>query len=142
MRFLKSWLTRRRVEREVRKAFAAAPASPTSGFEPCAFYDEGVDRIVVLTEDCSILEVPAPGQRLILLENTHSLNGCVGFAIESASRFCTSHKLLRNGAVDLGRALDRVLDESPACEAQVAIARRVLTRHWLASVTMPEMAHA
>src|SRR5690349_16367339 len=82
-------------------------------FEPFVTYDRPMDRIWVLTRDCSICEVSVGGV-LILLENNYPEEGqekCVGFAIEPAQRFYRQRNLPTTVKYPLSTLLDEVLDE-------------------------------
>ena len=64
-------------------------------FRPCAYFDEELDSIRILTRDCSITETRV-NQLLTVLEATYpDLTGRkrVGFTIKGARHFCQQQGL-------------------------------------------------
>jgi len=76
----------RQIEVEMRKLFRDSPPGP---FRPFAVFEERLDRIVVLTRDCSVTETRV-NDVLVMLENNYPGDGeerYVGFVIEGARGF-------------------------------------------------------
>lgn len=98
-----------KIERSVREAFSGEPGE----FRACAYFDEALDCIRIVTRDCSITETRA-NELLTILEATHPRDRkCVGFTIKGARHFCNEHGLSLSTPIELSRLLDAVLAACP-----------------------------
>ena len=95
----------------VRKSFEGQSGE----FRPCAYFDEELDSIRILTRDCSITETRV-NQLLTVLEATYpDLTGrkCVGFTIKGARHFCQQQGLSLATTIKLSALLDAIIAACP-----------------------------
>lgn len=105
---------------QVRQAFAGK----TAKFRPCAYFDDRLDCIRVLSRDCSVLETRINEVLTILEDNYYPESGqerYVGFTIKGARHFCQQHNLSTSTAVDISELLDALLATFPEPAVQVFV---------------------
>jgi hypothetical protein len=112
----------------VRQSFAGQ----SSEFRPCAYWDDSLDCIRILTRDCSITETRV-NKLLTVLEATYpELAGrkCVGFTIKGAQHFCQQQGLSLATPITLSQLLDAIIAACPdtVVEAFVDHVARPLVR--------------
>lgn len=105
-----------RIGQKVRELFGRAPGL----FRPFTYYDERLDRILVLVKDCSVGEERI-NRILTVFENNYPEGGktCVGFAIENWRWFSRRHNLPSNNIVHLLPVLDIIAGEFPDAVAVI-----------------------
>ena len=92
----------------VRDAFAGQ----SGAFQPCAWFDERLDCIRVVTRDCSVLEKRL-GTRLTVLVGNYGPQQIVGFTIKGARHFCNENKLSLAMPIKMTSVLDAIIASSP-----------------------------
>lgn len=98
----------------VRKHSSGAPAN----FRPCAFYDEQLDCIRVISRDCSVIEDRLNSRITVLVDAHHSQRHMpesleyVGFTIKGAWHFC-QERGLAPGTIKMTTLLDALLKAYP-----------------------------
>jgi len=108
------------VERNVKQAFADG----WGDFRPCAYFDERLDCIRVVTRDCSVLETRINPVLTLLEDNYHSESKgkrYVGFTIKGASHFCHEHGISLAVPVNIGKLLDAIAAQFPDTLVQLAV---------------------
>jgi hypothetical protein len=104
----------------VREAFGGK----STKFRPCAFFDDRLDCIRVISRDCSVLETRINEVVTILEDNYYPESGqerYVGFTIKGARHFCQQHGLDTSKAVDLSKLLDALLVTFPEPAVQMFV---------------------
>lgn len=104
---------------QIRDAFRGK----STKFRPCAFFDDRMDCIRVVTRDCSILETRI-NKHLTLLEDNYPESDekrYIGFTIKGARHFCQEHGIDLSVPVDISRLLDVILATSPEPAVQMSI---------------------
>ena len=83
-----------------------------SEFRPYAIYNQNLDWIQVLFEDCSVTEISITGIKLVLVFKNHPIltSTVVGFNIEGAKRFAEGSGVSAVGSLDLRVALQSFID--------------------------------
>jgi hypothetical protein len=112
--------TAEEIEAQVRQAFGRKSAK----FRPCAYFDDRLDCIRVISRDCSVLETRINGVVTILEDNYYPESGgerYVGFTIKGARHFCQQHGLDTAKAVDLSKLLDALLVAFPEPAVQLFV---------------------
>jgi hypothetical protein len=99
--------------------------STTSGeFRPCAFFDERLDCIRVITKDCSVLEERI-SDRVTILQNSYDRHPgrkeCVGFTLKGARHLCHQHGLDMAMPLTMSKLMDAILSSFPEKVVQVFI---------------------
>lgn len=116
-------------DEEVITGFVREALGTGSKFEPFAAYDPDLERIIVLTRDCSFTEISV-GSLLTMFQDNHPGEGeteLVGFAIECAKPFANYRFLLNEeNEVELNRLLEAILERDPQLKKQVAAAKQFL----------------
>ena len=102
-------------------------------FSPFALYPDTLDRIWVLTRDCSHTEVPVNEILTLMIDNYPASrevqeDPCIGFAIESAYAVCKSLNLINGEFVDLHEVLSALLVQFPRSAVEIQRAHNLLTR--------------
>ena len=98
----------------VRKHSSGAPAS----FPPCAFYDDRLDCIRVISRDCSVIEDRLNSRITVLVDAHRSRRDepegleYVGFTIKGAWHFC-QERGLAPGTIKMTTLLDALLKAYP-----------------------------
>jgi hypothetical protein len=119
--------TPEQIESLVRDAFAGRSGE----FRPCAFFDDSLDCIRILTRDCSITETRV-NNLITVLEATYPRGGrkCVGFTLKGARHFCKEHNLNPATAIPISNILDGIMASCPdvVVEAFVDYIARPLVR--------------
>jgi hypothetical protein len=84
-------------------------------FRPCAYFDDRLDCIRVITRDCSVLERRVDARLTILLDNygPPSSQQCVGLTIKGARHFCREHNLPLDTPIAMGKVLDLIIASCP-----------------------------
>lgn len=88
----------------------------TGEFRPCAFFDEPLDCIRVMTRDCSVTETRV-SDLMTVLEDSYYDPGSggkrfVGFTIKGAKHFCNARDFRLTAPIRLTELLDAVLASS------------------------------
>lgn len=104
----------------------------SSEFRACAYLDEALDCIRILTRDCSITETRV-NRLLTVLEATHPERAgrkCVGFTIKGARHFCENQGLSLSTPIAISKLLDAIIAACPdtVVEAFVDHVARPLVR--------------
>ena len=116
-------------------------AGQSGEFRPCAYLDDDLDCIRILTRDCSITETRV-NRLLTVLEATYPerLGGrkCVGFTIKGARHFCQEQGLSLTTPIAISQLLDAIIAACPdtVVEAFVDHVARPLVRE--ANITKVE----
>jgi hypothetical protein len=102
-----------------------ATLSESSGeFRPCAFFDERLDCIRIITKDCSVLEERI-SDRVTILQNNYDLQPgrkeCVGFTLKGARHLCHQNGLDMAMPLTMSKLLDAMLASFPEKVVQVFI---------------------
>lgn len=100
-----------RITARVRESFG----DRSGEFRPCAYLDDALDCIRILTRDCSVTETRV-NPLLTVLEATYpELTGrkCVGFTIKGARHFCQQQGLSMDTAITMSMLLDAVIAACP-----------------------------
>jgi hypothetical protein len=87
----------------------------SSDFRPCAYLDDDLDCIRILTHDCSITETRV-NRLLTVLEATYperTGRKCVGFTIKGARHFCQQQGLSLTTPIAISELLDAVIAACP-----------------------------
>ena len=82
--------------------------TPQGPFRPFADYNDRLDIVIVLTKDCSFMEIPQREGLCILVNNypeSAEQPEPVGLVIYNAKEFCQLHKLAFDGRLSLSRLL-------------------------------------
>ena len=86
-------------------------------FRPCAFFDEALDCIRVMTRDCSVTETRVSDLMTVLEDSYYDpASGgkrFVGFTIKGAKHFCNDRGFRLAAPIRLTELLDAVLASSP-----------------------------
>lgn len=85
-------------------------------FRPCAFFDERLDCIRVVTRDCSVLEERINAYVTVLIDNYYPEPGrkqYVGFTIKGARHFCKQSGLALAAPMKLSQVIDALIASSP-----------------------------
>ena len=109
-----------KIESHVKDAFAHG----WEGFRPCAYFDERLDCIRVITRDCSVLETRINPVLTLLEDNYHSESKgkrYVGFTIKGASHFCHQRGISLAAPVSIGKLLDAIAAQFPETLVQLAV---------------------
>lgn len=95
----------------VRTAFSGT--TPT--FRACAFFDNRLDCIRVITKDCAVLEERINDRVTILLDlySTRGKRECVGFTLKGAYHLCQQHKWDVSRPIQIGELLDGIIASVP-----------------------------
>jgi hypothetical protein len=91
-------------------------AGETGEFRPCAFFDDRLDCIRVVTRDCSVLEQRIDNRLTLLLDNYYYPPGpkqCVGFTVKGARHFCKENNLPLDTPITMSKLLTAVLANCP-----------------------------
>lgn len=94
-------------------------------FRPCAFFDERLDCIRVMTRDCSVLEERISPRVTVLMDNyadEDSADRYVGFSIKGARHFCIQHSLPLGTPIRIGKVLDALMESSPEVAVRLFVA--------------------
>lgn len=92
-------------------------------FRPCAFFDDRLDCIRIITKDCSILEERI-NNRVTILRDLYSPLGrkeCVGFTIKGAFHFCQQHGWSQSRPIQMSKLLDAIVASAPEQAVRVFI---------------------
>lgn len=93
-------------------------------FRPCAFFDERLDCIRIITKDCSVLEERI-SDRLTILQNNYDpkpgRKECIGFTLKGARHLCHQHGLDMGMPIAMSVLLDAILASFPEKVVQVFI---------------------
>lgn len=109
-----------KIDRNVKDAFGEG----WKGFRPCAYFDERLDCIRVVTRDCSVLETRINPVLTLLEDNYHSESKgkrYVGFTIKGASHFCHQRGISLAAPVNIGKLLDAIAAQFPDTLVQLAV---------------------
>lgn len=112
-------------------------------FRPCAFFDERLDCIRVITRDCSVLEERISPRVTVLLDNYFPSRGdkqYVGFTIKGARHFCLQHQLPIGSPIKLTALLDALTKSSPEVVVQLFVdhvAKPLVREEELETVEIP-----
>lgn len=84
-------------------------------FRPCAFFDDRLDCIRIITRDCSVLEERIDGRLTILLDNyaEPGPKQYIGFTVKGARHFCQQYGFALDTPIRMGKLLDALLASSP-----------------------------
>jgi hypothetical protein len=113
-------------------------------FRPCAFFDDRLDCIRVITKDCSVLEERINERLTILLNNYDPQPGrkqCVGFTFKGAIHLCKQHGLDLASPIRMSELLDAILESVPEKAVQVFIefvAKPLVETEKIDHVELPE----
>jgi len=109
-------------------------------FKPFAFYQEQMDRIQVVTADCSVTEITITNN-LSLLQRNHTEYGqltYVGFVLEGARHFCRTNDLPFEGEVKISTIIERMAKvDTKSMPAILDIALPMLQDHGIDEVEFP-----
>jgi hypothetical protein len=127
------------LEALVKQAFAAE----TGEFRPCAFFDDRLDCIRVITRDCSVLERRIDNRLTLLLDNYYppSPKQCVGFTVKGALHFCKENSLPLDTPITMTTLLNAVLANCPDILVRSFIelvVRPLMEEKRIKEVEMPE----
>src|SRR5258708_4417755 len=92
-----------------------------AAFRPCAFFDEMLDCIRVVTRDCSVLEERISPRVTVLLDNYYPEEGrsqYVGFTIKGARHFCKDNNIPIGAPIRITTLLDALTAASPELVVQ------------------------
>jgi hypothetical protein len=123
---------------QIRSAFHGR----STKFKPCAFFDDRLDCIRVITRDCSVLETRI-NKHMTLLEDNYAESEqkrYVGFTVKGARHFCKENNIDLSTPVDISRLLDAILANSPEPAVQMSIrlvARPLIKKEKLKQVNIP-----
>ena len=109
------------IERQVKEAFTGTKSGE---FRPCAYFDERLDCIRVITRDCSVLETRINPVLTLLEDNYYPQSGgqrYVGFTIKGASHFCYEHGISLSAPVNISKLLDVIAAMFPETLVQLAV---------------------
>ncbi|MEQ1500369.1 MAG: hypothetical protein ABL917_03310 [Parcubacteria group bacterium] len=84
-----------------------------SAFEPYARFVKAVDKVVVVTEDCSTSVEQIVGSPLSLHHRSHEADGkrnYVGFEIDGVQEFCRHHEIPLDVNMDLVSILKKMAE--------------------------------
>jgi hypothetical protein len=98
-------------------------AGELGGFRPCAFFDDRLDCIRVITKDCSVLEERI-NDRVTILLDLYSFQGnkeCVGFTLKGAYHLCQQHGWDPSRPIKMSEFLDAILASVPEKAVKVFI---------------------
>jgi hypothetical protein len=103
----------------VRSTFGGNPGE----FHPCAYYDEPLDCIRVITRDCSVNEWRVSPHLTILEDNYPESEDdlYVGFTIKGARYICQENRIDLSVPVQLSELLDRILAAHPGDVVRMAV---------------------
>jgi hypothetical protein len=94
-------------------------------FRPCAYFDEALDCIRVISRDCSVMETRVSPLLTVLEDNyanpSKGRELYVGFTIKGVRHFCQQHGIDLNVPVKLTELLDKILEESPEPFVRMAV---------------------
>lgn len=92
-------------------------------FRPCAFFDERLDCIRVMTKDCSVREDRVNDWLTILIKNHSgaSRKECVGFTLKGACHLFSKYGWEASEVISMSDLLDAVLRSFPETAVQVFI---------------------
>lgn len=108
---------------EITTLVKAVLAGEPGTFRPCAFFDERLDCIRVITKDCSVLEERI-GNRVTILYDLHSprrRKQCVGFTLKGAYHLCQQHGWDPVRPIKMSQFLDAILASVPEKAVKVFI---------------------
>lgn len=83
-------------------------------FTPHAYYIKDLDKLIVVTEDCSAVEVAICDTLISLRCRTHEEYGKrnhVGFEVDCIQRFCRINKIRFGRKMDLVQILKKIAEE-------------------------------
>ena len=94
-------------------------------FRPCAFFDEPLDCIRVVTRDCSATETRVSDLMTVLEDSYYdpasSGKKFVGFTIKGATHFCNERGFRLTAPIQLTEILDAILASSPNPLVRMAV---------------------
>ncbi|MGB8472519.1 MAG: hypothetical protein WCE61_00385 [Candidatus Acidiferrum sp.] len=105
----------------------AAFADRHAAFRPCAFFDDRLDCIRIVTRDCSVTEMRV-SDLITILEMSHPPHGknkCVGFTVKGARHFCNQHGFNLSAPLKMSALLDALMKSAPSLVVQTIIERIV-----------------
>jgi hypothetical protein len=114
-------------------------------FRACAFFDERLDCIRIITKDCSVLEERISDRVTILLNLYDPKPGrkeCVGFTLKGARHFCHQHALSMVVPLATSTLMDKMLASFPEKAVQVFIelvAKPLIDAERIEQVDMSEL---
>jgi hypothetical protein len=87
----------------------------TGTFRPCAFFDDRLDCIRVITKDCSVIEERMNDRVTILLDlySTPGQRKCVGFTLKGAYHLCQQHNWDATRPIQIGQLLNAIITSVP-----------------------------
>jgi hypothetical protein len=99
-------------------------------FRPCAYFEDRLDCIRVITKDCRVLEERLNARITIHwnLQPAASQRECVGFTFKGALHFCERHSLDITRPIEIGAFLDAIArtEQETAARAFVELVARPL----------------
>jgi hypothetical protein len=120
---------------EITQQVREAAAGNSRSFRPCAYFDDSLDCIRVITRDCSILETRINQYMTVLEDNYEKADDqkYVGFTVKGARHFCQEHGFDLSVPVNIGKVLDQIFASSPEPAVQMSI--RLVARPLIKMVT-------
>jgi len=122
-----------KTQEELAEQVRAAFSGKLGKFRPCAFFDDRLDCIRVITRDCSILETRI-NECITVLEDNYPESGekrYVGFTIKGARHFCREHNFNLATPIEMSALLDAILASFPDVAVELfvnAIARPLVKK--------------
>jgi len=103
----------------VKEAFTGGAGT----FRPCAFFDDRLDCIRVITKDCSVLEERINDRITILLDlyAPKERKECIGFTLKGAYHLCQQHGWDKSRPIKMSQFLDAILASVPEKAVKVFI---------------------
>jgi len=111
-------------QEEITTLMRDALSGSSATFRPCAFFDDRLDCIRVITKDCSVLEERINDRITILLDLYPPPAGrkeCVGFTLKGAYHLCQQHQWDPSRPVKMSQLLDAILASVPEKAVKVFI---------------------
>jgi hypothetical protein len=127
------------IEEQVKQALSGEAQS----FRACAFFDDRLDCIRVITKDCSVFEERL-GDRITILLNMYDpqpgKRELVGFTLKGARHLCNQHGWSTAAPIQMSKLLDGIMASFPEKVVQVFIewvAKPLVENQQIDQVEMP-----
>jgi hypothetical protein len=110
-------------QNEITTLVKEALAGESGSFRPCAFFDDRLDCIRVITKDCSVLEERINDRVTMLLDLSapKTRKVCVGFTLKGAYHLCQQHGWDQTRPIKMSQLLDAIIASVPEKAVKVFI---------------------
>lgn len=131
-------------QNEINALMKEAFQGHSSAFRPCAFFDDRLDCIRVISKDCNVLEERINDRVTILLDlyPKQGRKECIGFTLKGAYHLCKENQWDPMRPIKMSKLLDAILASIPEKAVKVFIelvAKPLVEEKQIDHVDMPDM---